>query len=299
MIKFFHLLLACLTLLPIGTARAQEAGNYAPLSYHQEDPSTIYLNGEIDHLLLWKFANLLDVTPNATTIALSSPGGEVYSALVLAKTISRMGLNTVILRGDECNSACSFLYFAGMNRTAEGSVGVHQISSSSQDMNSGQVALADIIELMESFSVPNDVILKMLRTAPEDMHTYESADLEVLGLTGPRAVPSPSEVDAPLTQQVDTDNLPQLTDGVYAGGGINLEIDGEFADLTVSAPNCSGGINGFVRTMQQNVGIASAMCFISVRNAPGGGLKLLEGGPYCYGFHGFRCSFDGVIQRVD
>lgn len=298
--NFFRLLLACLTLLPIGTSRAQEAENYTPLSYHQEDPSTIYLNGEIDHLLLWKFANLLDVTPNATTIALSSPGGEVYSALVLAKQINRMGLNTVILRGDKCNSACSFLYFAGMNRTAKGTVGVHQISSSAQDMNSGQVALADIIELMESFSVPNDVILQMLRTAPEDMHTYGSAELEALGLTGPRAAPSPSEVDdAPFAQQVGTDDLPELTDGVYAGGGINLEIYGEFADLTVSGRSCTGGINGFVRTMQHKVGIASAMCFISVRNAAGGGLELLEGGPRCSSFHGFQCSFNGVIHRID
>jgi ATP-dependent protease ClpP protease subunit len=292
------LLIACLTLLPIGAVRAQEAENYAPLSYHSEDPSTIYLNGEIDHLLLWKFAKLLDVMPNATTIALSSPGGEVYSALVLAKQINRMGLNTVVLRGDACNSACSFLYFAGMNRISAGSVGVHQISSSSQNMDAGQVALADIIELMESFSVPNDVILKMLRTAPEDMHSYTSVELEALGLTGPQAAQSPPKLMPPISQQVGSHNLPQLTDGVYAGGGINLEVDGNFAELSVSAPSCTGNMRGFVRTMQHKVGIASAMCFISVGNAPGGGLELLQG-PNCNSYHGFLCSFEGIIQRVD
>lgn len=297
MTRFFCFLLAGLTFLQIGDASAQEAEKYAPFYYNQEDPSTIYLNGEIDHLLLWKFANLLDVAPNVTTIALSSPGGEVYSALVLAKQIERMGLHTVILGRDRCYSACSFLYFAGVQRTAKGTIGVHQISSRSSNLESGQVALADIIELLERFSVPNEVILEMLRTSPEDMHIYTGPELEALGLTGPRKVRKTSLIDTISAQQIDAGTAPELSDGTYSGSGMNLKIDGEFASLTLSAPNCTGGLEGFVRSTRGNVGLASAGCFISVRGTSSEKFVLDEGNG-CFMHHGFRCAFVGPVEKV-
>lgn len=297
MTNFFYLLLAGLIFLSTGEASAQDAEKYAPLYYHQEDPQTIYLNGEIDQLLLWKFANLLDVVPNVTTIVLSSPGGEVYPALILAKQIDRMGLRTVILGGDACNSACSFLYFAGVQRTAKGTIGVHQIASRSSNLETGQVALADIIELLEGFSVPNEVIISMLRTSPEDMRTYTGPELEALGLTGPRKVQKTSFVDTVSEQQIEAGAVLELSDGTYSGSSMFLEIDGGFADLTLSTPNCTGGMTGFVRSTRGRVGLASASCFISVRRTSSETF-VLEEGRGCNFYHGFRCSFDGTIEKV-
>lgn len=287
-------------LLSVSLANAEQDRDYRPFVYHEEDLSTIYLDGEIDSGSLWKFASLLDNVPDATTILLNSPGGEVYAALILAKQIERMGLHTVVL--GECYSACAFLYFAGANRTVlKGFVGVHQISSRSQDLMSGQMALADILELMERFSVPPEVIVEMLRTAPEDMRIYDGGQLEALGLTGPRPAPASADVSGPSNAQNGSVDLPEVPDGEYSGttsygGTLSLTLDGDFGTMLVTAPSCSGGMDGFVRRYKSKVGIAAATCFLSIENGQSGELNLIQG-PGCTYHHGFHCSLEGTVKR--
>jgi ATP-dependent protease ClpP protease subunit len=286
--------------LSASSSNAEQHREYHPFFYHEEDLSTIFLDGAIDSMILWRFANLLDNVPNVTTIVLNSPGGEVYSALILAKQIERMGLHTVVM--GQCHSACAFLYFAGANRTvAAGTVGVHQISSTSQDMVSGQMTLADILELMETYSVPADVIVEMLRTAPEDMRIYDHDQLDALGLTGPRSTPDSVGVSGPSDKQnIPTDPL-KLPDGDYAGitpygGTLSLRIDGQHGAVAISAPGCTGSMYGLVRRLETIAGIASATCFISIKGGQSGHLNLIQGRG-CNGHHGFRCSLEGTVKR--
>ena len=62
---------------------------------------------------------------------LSSPGESVFEGLQIAGIIHDKGLQTYIPKhgleeeGD-CASACSFMFFAGTTRSAEGNLGVHQ-----------------------------------------------------------------------------------------------------------------------------------------------------------------------------
>ena len=70
------------------------------------------------------------------TLVLSSKGGSVWEGLSMAGIIHDKGLTTYVPklglegRGD-CASACSFMFFAGNTREAEGEVGVHQFYSGS------------------------------------------------------------------------------------------------------------------------------------------------------------------------
>lgn len=286
--------------ISVSLANAEQDREYHPFVYHEEDLSTIFLDGAIDSMSLWRFANLLDNVPNATTIVLNSPGGEVYSALILAKQIERMGLHTVVM--GQCHSACAFLYFAGVNRTVvAGTVGVHQISSTSQNMMSGQMALADILELMETYSVPAEVIVEMLRTAPEDMRIYDHKQLDDLGLIGPRSTPDSLGVSGPSDEQnISTDPL-KLPDGDYSGttpygGTLSLKIHGQQGKVIINAPNCNGGVSGFVRRLEAIAGIAVADCFISIEGGQSGQLNLIQG-LGCNYYHGFRCSFEGSVNQ--
>lgn len=159
----------CLMATPLAV-RAEWDNRFAPFFAETGDLSTLYLEGPIDARSPLAFSRALDELTGVRTIILSSPGGDVYAALLIAREIDRRGLATVIPRDSICYSACSFLYLAGHRREALGSLGVHQISSEDPDFVSGQVALSDIFEMLNGFGVPNDLIVLMLRTAPENMY---------------------------------------------------------------------------------------------------------------------------------
>ena len=60
------------------------------------------------------------------TIILSSPGGNVHEARILASDIQRRGLNTHVTT--ECSASCLLVYMAGQNRTlgTGGRLGFHR-----------------------------------------------------------------------------------------------------------------------------------------------------------------------------
>jgi len=68
--------------------------------------------------------------PAVNTLILSNnPGGLVHIGLVIAEEVYERGMNTYIPPDSYCASACSFVFFAGKNRVADGRLGVHQISA--------------------------------------------------------------------------------------------------------------------------------------------------------------------------
>lgn len=80
-------------------------------------------------------------------------------------------------------SACAFIFLAGTARLAWGELGVHQISGSDGDGNlvDGQFALAEIIEALNEFDAPTELIGLMLRTPPENMYTLSSQEKRQFG----------------------------------------------------------------------------------------------------------------------
>ena len=67
----------------------------------------------------WRDALNVPRFADVAVLELSSPGGDAYAAMAMVPTIRAAGLATRIGAGDKCHSACSFLYFAGVERTAE------------------------------------------------------------------------------------------------------------------------------------------------------------------------------------
>ncbi len=181
------------------TAYAEWIDDYSPFFIDSADTQTIYLHGPIDHRSAYMFMRAVDHLESASTVVLVSEGGDVYQALLIAREINRLGFTVVIPDGYGCFSACAFLFFAGRERISAGQLGVHQIDSVTPDLYSGQVAVADILDLFSDYGVPEEVWLEMLRTPPKEMHIYLPEDLDRMGLTRP-VVRNTDEITTEITE---------------------------------------------------------------------------------------------------
>ena len=69
--------------------------------------------------------NLLDANLQVTTLEITSSGGNLYAAINMLRIVGTFGLDTRVT--EYCESACPFVFIAGVNRTmAEGArLGFH------------------------------------------------------------------------------------------------------------------------------------------------------------------------------
>ena len=143
---------------------------YAPIYVNTENPSSFFLLGIIDSRTSLNFDRAIDQYGIPRTFVLASEGGLVHIALSIARDVNRYGMNTVIPEDASCVSSCSFIFLAGKRKLAEGELGIHQISSTSSDVESSQIAISDIIDVLSKFETPQDLIVNMLRTPSDQMY---------------------------------------------------------------------------------------------------------------------------------
>ena len=220
-----RLLLLALCLCFPGSAWSQATADFPPFSLLQGSPEIAILNGEIDARTPLNFRRLLASQPRISVVVLNSPGGEVQSALLVAEDIYERKINTIIIEGSGCYSACALIYFAGSERVAEGELGVHQISGSA-DIQSAQLNLSDIIEYLSKYGVSAEVITKMLRTPPDQMYVFSQEEIAALGITrvlvpereetSPQPVPAPSAAP-PVAQAVPPSKPEEMAQAFVLG----------------------------------------------------------------------------------
>ncbi len=264
-------------------AAADIDARFDPFFFETDDPYTVMLRGEINARTPLTFSRLLEELPQIETVVLSSPGGSVYSALLIAREIDRRAIATVIPDGAGCYSACSFLFLAGHQRFPKGELGVHQVSSDDPDLVAGQVAVSDIVELLGEFGVSNDLILIMLRTPPDQMYVLDQNELVELGLIGPRVE---------VAEQVSA----SLKDGTYTNGGLSVVIDDGLVGVTVTEPGCIGSFDGEMREDSNGISFVGDGCTISVTKLGAFDFSM-EQGRGCSDYHGARCSLSGYVRR--
>lgn len=163
-------------------ATAEKETEFYPVIYDTDAPHLLSLVDEIDIRTPVMLNRALKSYPHVTQLSLSSRGGSVHSALTMSYVVHEAGLRTLIPDGAVCFSACSYLFFAGGEREAQGALGVHQLSSTSDSLRSGQVALADIMSAYDEFGVNGAVVNKMLLTPADDMYVFDADELTALGI---------------------------------------------------------------------------------------------------------------------
>ncbi len=256
--------------------------------------------GEIDSRTPLAFSRLAEEVELIENLFLSSPGGNVYAAILVARDVDRLGLTTVISEDSECLSACSFIYFAGKERFADGELGIHQISSEDPDLVAAQLAVSDISELLDEFSVPNEVFLIMLRTPPDSMYVLTPSELSRLGLVGPRqALASPLENDAtPETSLTEPPVAEEFTlaEGTYSGGFLTVVIDYPMVGITYTGQGCIGQLDAELQEQPGSISFVGEDCTIEVTKLGPFDFSL-DQGPGCSYYHGAECSLSGYVRR--
>ncbi len=179
-----------------GVAAAEK--RFGPFAVDDTNPGVIVLDGDIDVNSGLNFRRALQAAPTAKLVTLNSPGGSVQMGLLIADDIHERKLATYIPKESKCFSACSFVFLAGNERKVDGALGVHQISSDTPDLVGAQLAISDIIEVLNRFETPMDVMHIMFKTPPDDMHVFSQEEVAQykLNRTAGSAAPQVAAKDA-------------------------------------------------------------------------------------------------------
>lgn len=173
---FFFISIACWS---TGARADERVGAFVVFDEVQD---AVLLDGEITVATPLDLRRALSLRPDAKVLVLSSPGGLVASALIIADDVHRLGMSTFIPDGFGCYSACAFIFLAGHSRVDSGELGVHQMASDVPDPSGVQYSTADILDALATFDVPPEVITRMLRTPNESMYVFTKDEVVSMGI---------------------------------------------------------------------------------------------------------------------
>lgn len=193
----------------VGPAHAELVEKYAPWYIDNEYPEQFLLIGDVDSRTALNFDRAVDEFGIPEILLLSSDGGLVGDALVVARRAKGLGVATLVPSGMGCYSSCALIFLAGRPRVVDGLLGVHQISSRSGDLVSGQVAISDILDVLGEFDVPNDLIVAMFRTPPEEMHILSEEEKFAFGFLL-RSEEARNEKSGPSLEQLSAEFIVEI-----------------------------------------------------------------------------------------
>ena len=179
--RLFSLLLRLLLFLGWSATAAMADERIGAFVIFEDMQDVILLDGEIGINTPLEFRRATAARPEAKVLVLGSPGGYVASALIVAGDVHSKGLSTVIPEGFGCYSSCAFIFFAGKERLVEGELGVHQMFGV-EDASGVQSTVSDIIEALELFETPTEVVTRMFRTPSEEMYVFSPSELDRLDI---------------------------------------------------------------------------------------------------------------------
>ncbi|WP_245281617.1 PAN domain-containing protein [Ensifer sp. ZNC0028] len=200
---------------------------FGPFSFEESDPSVITLSGEIDLYSALNFRRALHASQKARLLVLDSVGGAVQMALLIADDVHERRLSTFIPKGKGCYSACAFIFMAGVERQVDGELGVHQISSESNDLVSAQLSISDIIDMLARFDTPPEVMTTMFKTPPSQMHVFSSEEIGRYKLNRKgTATTSTEQLPTPPIVTSEGGAPPSTANSIAASPEPNIQVGG-------------------------------------------------------------------------
>lgn len=219
----FRCLIALIAILLTAMAEPSSASEtkFGPFSFDDTKPDVINLNGEIDVGSALDFRRVLQHAPNAKLVTLNSPGGTVQIALLIADDVHQRNLSTYVPKTSGCYSACAYIFLAGTERQADGELGVHQISSDANDLISAQMSISDVIDVLNRFDTPVEVMTVMFKTPPKEMHIFSQDEIARYGLNRKSGVP----LSTAMTQGATASAMPPVVSpGEDSGASVKPSV---------------------------------------------------------------------------
>ncbi|WP_019954177.1 COG3904 family protein [Yoonia vestfoldensis] len=147
----------------------------------------LMMNGAIDPddpARLTAYLDTLDTVP--ATVAINSPGGSVDAALQIGAALRAQALNTLILPGMACLSACPYMLAGGVERhvSATGAVGLHQhyyetpgympVFFAVENIQRGQ---GETMRYLIEMGIDPGVMVHGLSTPPDEIYVLVESEL--------------------------------------------------------------------------------------------------------------------------
>lgn len=176
-----------LFVIPHQSAFAEVEDKYRPVYFDSEYPNVLFINGDFDGRTALNFERAIEEFGVPSVVALSSDGGLVDQALLVARRVRSLGIDTFVPTNAGCYSACAFVFFGGIVRSAEGELGVHQIWSNNNDFENGQLRISDILDTLSGFDVPDEILVAMFRTPSDQMYVLSTEEKKRFALLSGRS----------------------------------------------------------------------------------------------------------------
>lgn len=122
-------------------------------------------------------------------VSFASSGGEVDAAMELGRLLHKLGVSTLVARGDQCMSSCVFAFMGGDRRSVAGQIGIHRPYFSSTrevpDRRSLYRQLQKRLqEYIEELDFPPSLYEAVMAVPPESVNMLAPAELKKFYLEG-------------------------------------------------------------------------------------------------------------------
>lgn len=126
---------------------------------------------------------------NPNLVVVSGPGGDLATALQIAKEVRRRGFDTAVPPGEYCASACAVIFLSGRTKyVARGAkVGLH--SASNLDGSFSREGTEVMGQFLARVGVPSRVIARMEQRRGNEMYWLGNSDKQALDLVAIGALP--------------------------------------------------------------------------------------------------------------
>ena len=177
------------------------------------------------------------------SVILNSPGGVIFSAIQIGKSIRGNHLSTWVMPHDECSSACVLILQAGVCKMANGEVGIHRakyqedipLQEIKNTVRYHEISMEDYLADMDA----SPQIIWLFNSIPNwDMKYLQNAEKRNYGLFGATAeeMQYRLEIASKKFGQYKGDLLAQLSDRRY---DIYPEATWHSEDYLYATPSCS------------------------------------------------------------
>jgi ATP-dependent protease ClpP protease subunit len=165
----------------------------------------IFAEGPIDEGAPKRFASFFALNahllPHQKQVSLHSPGGNVLAAIQLGTLIRQLGLDTELVEGQICASACALVFMGGIQRSFwnDSRLGVHQFYSGGIINEGGAQELSTAISTYATtMGIDRRVIDIASFVPPQSMHWLTPNELKQLRVDNSDAFLSDWTIDTDL-----------------------------------------------------------------------------------------------------
>jgi hypothetical protein len=197
------------------------------------------------------------------TVSFASNGGEVDAAMELGRLLRKLGVSTLVARGDQCMSSCVFAFMGGDRRTVEGTIGIHRpYFSSTRDVPDRRTIYRQLQkklqDYIEELDFPPSLYEAVMAVPPESVSLLAPADLKKFYLEG-MSPSTQDEADAASARELGITVLEYFQRKTAGNGTAADDPDRQRKDQTTPGVRAFSSVTGQSNAKSEGLGASHSI----------------------------------------